>query len=189
MTPGMAFEINLPDGDVYKVNYTIHFVNRFEIDEPEHQAVKRTVQEPLIREKLEEAIPKIDEVIYGQSLKGIIASKSQHFIMLFDAVETSYGRQLNMITMSRRVDFKSKSAKEVIIEVNPTFNVRFPAPLSYGLKLSILADITENWEVLVQGTTYHLGGEIMDYWLERGDQTFNILSADWSSDLTEIEVS
>jgi hypothetical protein len=189
MNPGAQFEVMIPDGDVYRVIYTDHFVRRFEFDEPNHPAVKRTVSEVIVRAKIEEAIPKIDEVVYGKSLKGVIVSQTERFIMLFDAVETTRGRQLQMITMSSRVDFQAKSAKEVLIKVNPEFNVIFSSPLSFALKVSILADLALNWSTIQPGTLYHLGGELMDYWLERAANTFHVPMADWAMDLMEIEVS
>jgi hypothetical protein len=94
-----------------------------------------------------------------------------------------------MVTMSGKIDFASKSAKEIIIKVNPVFRVLFQTPISLALKTSILADISENWKVLEPGTLYHLGGEISDYWLERSADTFYIPMADWQTDLVEVEVS
>lgn len=189
MNPGFQGEIATPDGDVYRIFYTQHFVKRFEEDEPDHPAIKRTVSEETLRAKIEEAVPKIDEVIYGKSMKGVIVSRTERFIMLFDAVETDRGRQLNLITMSGRVDFKAKSAKEVIIHVNPVFNVRFVNPLSFALKVSILADIALNWASIDAGVIYHLGGELTDYWIEKSGDTFHVTMADWATDLMEIEVS
>ena len=88
-----------------------------------------------------------------------------------------------------RLDFKPKSEKEVVIEVNPTFTVKFTAPLSLGLKYSILADIAHNWQTLEEGVLYHLGGDLMDYWVERGGDVFYVTMADWAQDLLEIDVS
>lgn len=147
------------------------------------------MSEETVRLKVEEAIPKIDEIAYGKSMKGVIVSKSVRFIMLFEAIETSYGRQLNLITLSGRIDFRSKSAKEVVIEVNPVFTVTFSTPLSTALKTSILADIALNWSVLESGVLYHLGGELSDYWLERSGDTFHVSVADWATELIEVEVS
>lgn len=189
MKPGVAFEATVQDGDIYRMVYTSHFVGRFELDEPDHPAVRRTVSEAVVEEKIREAIPQIDDIVYGKSLKGAIVSRSQRFVMLFDAVEIRGGRQVNMTTMSGKVDFRVRSAKEVVIEVNPEFTVRFSAPFSLGLKLSILADIAANWETLQSGTMYHLGGNLMDYWLERSGDEFFIPMADWQEGMVEVEVS
>jgi hypothetical protein len=189
MELGYQFEIKLPDGDLYKVYYRDHFVERFELDLPDHPAVKRRITEETIHAKIEEAIPKIDELVYKKSTVGVIVSESFRFVMLFDAVETSYGRELNMFNMSNRVDFKPKSAKEIIIKVNPSFRVTFSTPLSNALKVFILADISDNWKVMEPGVLYHLGGDLMDYWLERTGDDFYISRADWSHDLLEIEVT
>jgi hypothetical protein len=169
--------------------YRKHFVDRFELDELDHPAVKRRISEETIRAKIEEAIPKIDEIVYGKEIRGVIASQSARFAMLFHAIETDYGYELNMFNMSNRVDFKPKSAKEVVIQVNPAFTVRFADPYSFSLKISILADISENWRGIEPGVLYHLGGDIIDYWLERAADVFYITGADWEKDLIEIEVT
>lgn len=189
MQQGYKFEIALPDGDVYKVYYRDHFVERFETDQQDHPAVKRRITEETVRAKIEEAIPMINQFVYQKSTVGVIVSQSFRFVMLFDAVETSYGRELNMFNMSNRVDFKPKSAKEIIIQVNPTFRVTFPSPLSNALKVSILADIADNWKAIESGVLYHLGGDLMDYWLERSGDDSHISRADWVRDLLEIEVT
>jgi hypothetical protein len=186
---GYQFEVAVPDGDIYKVYYRDHFVERFDTDQMDHPAVKRRITEETIRAKIEEAIPKIDQYVYQKSTVGVIVSESFKFVMLFDAVETSYGRELNMFNMSNRVDFKPKSAKEIIIKVNPSFLVKFSTPLSNALKIFILADIADNWKVMEPGVLYHLGGDLMDYWLERSGNDFYISRADWSRELLEIEVT
>lgn len=151
--------------------------------------MKRRISENTVRAKIEEAIPKIDDVVYGKELRGVIASQSERFAMLFHAIETDYGYELSMFNMSNRVDFRPKSAKEVVIQVNPVFTVRFAEPYSYPLKLSILADIAENWKGIEPGVLYHLGGELMDYWLERAGDILYVTGADWTRDLMEIEVT
>lgn len=189
MDVGVAFESASPDGTRYRVMYRKHFVDRFELDEPDHPAVKRRISEDTIRVKIEEAIPKIDDVVYGKETRGVIASESQRFAMLFHVIETDHGYELNMFNMSNRVDFKPKSAKEIVIRVNPVFTVRFAEPYSFPLKLSILADISDNWRGIEPGVLYHLGGAVMDYWLERAGEIFYITGADWEGDLVEIEVT
>jgi len=186
---GVAFEVASPDGTRYRIMYRKHFVDRYELDEPDHPGVKRRISENTVRSKIEEAVPKIDEVVYGKELRGVIASHSERFAMLFHAIETDYGYELNMFNMSNRVDFMPKSAKEVVIKVNPTFTVRFAEPYSFPLKLSILADISENWRGVEPGVLYHLGGDLMDYWLERAGDIFYVTGADWEGDLMEIEVA
>ncbi|OFV81472.1 MAG: hypothetical protein A2W26_01075 [Acidobacteria bacterium RBG_16_64_8] len=189
MNQGFQFETQATDGTLYRVIYTIHFAERFDLDRPGHPALRRTITEEIVQQKIEEAIPQLDDMIYGKSLKGVIVSRSKRFIMTFEAIETSKGFQLNMVTMSDRLDFKPKSEKEVVIEVNPTFTVKFTAPLSLGLKYSILADIAHNWQTLEEGVLYHLGGDLMDYWVERGGDVFYVTMADWAQDLLEIDVS
>ena len=189
MEHGFIFERKLPDGDIYRVFYKVHFVERYELDDVDHPAVKRLVTEETIRAKIEEAIQKIDDVVYGKSTDGVIVSQSDHFVMLFNAVETNYGRELNMISLSSRVDFRPKSSKEVVIRVNPTFVVRFAESFSFALKVSLLADISDNWKTIERGVMYHLGGVLMDYWLERAGDTFYVSHADWAKELLEIEVS
>jgi len=66
--------------------------------------------------------------------------------------------------------------------------IRFQAPLSYSLKLAVLADIDENWEMLEDGATYHLRGELIDYWIERNGDRLYIPQADWSREVMEIEL-
>jgi hypothetical protein len=189
MNPGFQFEETI-DGTLYRIFYKQHFVDRYELDEPDHRALKRTISEETISEKIKEALVKIDEDMGSlDEGTGVIVSESKKFIMAFGVMKTSKGVQVNMITSSARIDFTPRSAKDYIIKVNPTFNVRFTEPFSLAMKVSILADIHKNWEVLEAGTTYHLHGELMDYWIERDGDTFVVFEADWSRELFEIEVS
>lgn len=189
MNVGFQFE-QIVDGTKYRVHYRKHFVDRYEFDEPEHRALKRTIPESMIRQKIEEAIPKIDTSMGDlEQGSGIIVSERDHFVMAFGLLQTSEGYQLNMTTSSKRVNFTANSAKDYTIKVNPTFTVRFGEPLSFGLTVSILADIDANWEILEPGVSYHLHGELMEYWLEKSGDTFHIFEADWAKDLLEIQVS
>lgn len=189
MEIGHQFDVSAPDGGLYKVYYRGHFVERFELDEPDHPVVKRRITEETVRQKIEEAIPKINDVVYDKSTNGVIVSQGFRFAMLFRAVETGYGYELNMFNMSNRVDFKPKSSKEVVIKVNPIFTIRFSESFSSALKISLLADISENWRSIEAGVMYHLGGDLMDYWLERAGEIFYVTHAEWSKEMAEIEVS
>lgn len=189
MNVGFQFE-QIVDSTVYRVHYRKHFVDRYEFDFPDHPALKRTMSEDLLHQKIVQALPKIDADMGSlEQGTGIIVSSADHFVMAFGLLKTSEGYQVNMITSSKRVDFTARTAKDYIIKVNPTFIVRFEEPLSLGLTVSILADIDANWEVFEPGITYHPRGELMEYWLERTGDTFYIFQADWIRDLLEIQVS
>jgi hypothetical protein len=189
MVPGFAFETKAPDGTPYRVIYTKHFVNRYEFDEPpHHKAAKRTLSEDEIGVAIRRAVPGIDEAVYGTVKDGTIAHRAGKFAMIFAVIDTDAGHQLNMVTISGRVDFTPRSAKEVVILVKPEFAVRFPVPLSYALKLSVLADISENWEILEDGKVYHLRGDLMEYWIERQGEKLYIPQADWTREMMEVEI-
>jgi hypothetical protein len=109
--------------------------------------------------------------------------------MVFAVIERQDGFQVNMVSTSPGLNFKARSPKDYTITVNPTFEVVFVADLSYALKVSILADLAANGMDLESGGTFHLGGELMDYWAERTGDRFHIVHADWAKQIYEVQVS
>lgn len=191
MRPGFQFEL-VDDGTRFRVVYSSHFVDRYEVGEPQRgrAPVKGTVGEDEIRAKIEEALPQIAEIAAGDpDAEGVIVSRSRKFVMLFAVIERQDGFQLTLVTTSPGLNFKAKSPKDYIITVNPTYQVVFVPSVSYALKVAILADLAANAEFLEDGGMFHLGGELMDYWVERSGDLFHVVSADWRRPLYEVQVT
>lgn len=191
MNTGFQFEKTI-SGVRFRVLYTTHFVQRYEIGEPEigRQPVKRTVQEETIRQKAEEALEQISEIAEGDpDAEGVIVARRNKFVMVFGVIERQDGYQINMVSTSPGLNFKAKSPKDYIITVNPIFEVIFVSDISYALKITILADLAANCMELEDGGTFHLGGTLMDYWVERTGNKFHVIQADWARPIYEVQVS
>lgn len=191
MKIGFQFSERSQDLD-FRIFYTSHFVQRYEVGEPERNRspVKDSVDEITIVQKIREALPQIAEIAYGDpDAEGVIVSEHKRFIMVFALIEMASGYQLNLITTSPSLKFKAKSAKDYTIKVNPIFEVFFEAPLSYALKVGILADIESLAMDLEDQGTFHLGGDLMDYWVERTGPAFYVFQADWAMPVHEVHVS
>lgn len=191
MNPGFQFEKTI-DGVSFRVVYTRHFVERYEVGDPtqNRKPVKQTVDETTIRSKIEEALEQVSDIAAGdKDAEGVIVSQHAKFVMLFALIQRQDGFQLNMVTTSPSLKFQAKSPSDYIIKVNPFFEVIFTAPLSFALKVSILADIADNAMDLEDGGTFHLGGELMDYWAERTGMKFHVVQADWAKSVYEVQVS
>jgi len=192
MNHGFQFEKEA-EGLRFRVFYTGHFVERYEVGEPEHgrPPVRRTVSEAIIRAKIEEAIPKISEYAFGDpKAEGVIVSERHKFIMVYSVVPRQDGQfQLSMLTTSPSLDFKARSSKDYVIKVNPLFQVHFTQPLSLALKVAIMADIEAVALDLEDGGTYHLGRDLMDYWIERSGSSLSVAQADWAMPVQEVQVS
>lgn len=191
MNPGFQFEKTV-DEVPFRIVYTKHFVERYEVGDPQknRKPVKSTVTEEVIRQKIEEALGSIAEIVYGDpDAQGVIVSYRSRFIMTFSVIERQNGFQVNMVATSPELKFQAKSPSDYTIKVNPTFEVIFAVPVSYPLKVSILADLAENGMDLEDGGTFHLGGDLMDFWVEKTGLTFHVVQADWSNPTYEIQVS
>jgi len=191
MKPGFQYQ-KAVDGVAFRVIYTGHFVERYEVGDRAagRRPVKETVTEEAIKSKIEEALDQIADIAAGdKDAKGVIVSKHQKFIMVFSVIERQDGFQVNMVTTSPGLNFQARSPKDYVIKVNPTFEVIFVSDLSYALKVSILADIAANGMDLESGGTFHLGGDLMDYWVERTGDQFHIVEADWTTPMYEVQVS
>lgn len=191
MTPGFQFSKEI-DGVVFRVIYSTHFTERYEVGDPDRgrRPVKETVQEEVIRKKIEEALDQISEIAEGDhDAEGVIVSRHNKFIMVFAVIERQDGFQVTLVSTSPGLKFQARSPKDYIVTVNPTFEVIFTHDLSYALKVSILADLAANALDLEDGGTFHLGGELMDYWVERTGDRFHVISADWSKPIYEVQVS
>jgi len=191
MRPGFQFEKKI-EGVNFRVVYTSHFVERYEAGEPDRgrKPVKETVQEGTIHNKIEEVLDQISEIAEGdRDAEGVIVSRRDKFIMVFAVVERQDGFQITMVTTSPGLNFKARSPKDYTITVNPTFEVIFTSDISYALKVSILADLAANGMDLEDGGTFHLGGELMDYWVERTGNRFHVVQANWGKPIYEVQVS
>ena len=180
------------DGVKFRVFYTKHFVDRYETGDPSRGRfpVKKSVDESVIEAKITEALDQISEISYGDpDAQGVIASHQKKFVMLFALVRRENGFQINMITTSPGLNFKAKSPSDYVIKVNPVYDIVFTSPISYGLKVSILADIAENAADLEDGGLFHMGDSLIDYWVERSGFRFHILQADWAAPVYEVQVS
>src|SRR3990170_668948 len=191
MVPGFQF-LTRVDEVPFRVIYTKHFVERYELGDPtrNRKPVKQTIDEAMIRAKIEEALSQIAEIAAGDNdAEGVIVSQHLKFVMLFALIEREGGFQINMTTTSPGLNFKARSPSDYVIKVNPTFEVTFTSPLSYALKVSVLADIAANGEDLEDSGTFHLGGDLMDYWVERSGMKFHVVQADWMKPVYEVQVS
>lgn len=191
MRPGFQFE-EIVDDVKFRVFYSRHFVSRYEVGEPTQgrSPVKNTVAADIIRSNIVEALDELSGIVYGdKDAEGVIVSRGARFIMVFAVIEREDGFQVTMVTTSPSLNFTARSPKDYTIKVNPTYEIIFSAPLSYALKVAIMADLAPNAEVLEDGGTFHLGGELMDYWVERTGNAFHVVMADWAKPLYEIQVS
>ncbi len=191
MKPGFQFTEDI-DGISFRIIYTTHFIERYEIGDlgAGRRPVKETVTEEAIKSKIKEALDQIADIAAGdKDARGVIVSKREKFIMVFSLIERQDGFQLNLVTTSPGLNFQAKSPRDYIIKVNPIFEVIFVSDLSYALKASILDDIAANGIDLESGGTFHLGGELMDYWVERTGDRFHVVEADWLTPMYEVQVS
>ena len=191
MNSGFQFKKDV-DGVAFRVIYTGHFVERYEVGDPSlgRRPVKDTVTEEAIRSKVEEALLQISDIAAGdKDARGVIVSKGEKFIMVFSVIERQDGFQVNLVTISPGLNFQARSPRDYVIEVNPVFEVVFVSDLSYALKVSILADIAANGMDLESGGTFHLGGDMMSYWVERTESRFHVVEADWITPMYEVQVS
>lgn len=191
MHPGFQFQ-KIVDGVAFRVVYTSHFVERYEVGDVSagRKPVKDSVLEDVIKSKIEEALDQIADIAAGdKDAKGVIVSKRGKFIMVFSVIERQDGFQVNLVTTFPGLSFQARSPKDYIIKVNPTFEVIFVSDISFALKVSILADIAANGMDLESGGTFHLGGDLMSYWVERTGDRFHVVEADWIIPMYEVQVS
>jgi hypothetical protein len=189
MNIGKQFSVDV-EGTVYTIVYSKHFAERYDLDEPGRPAVRRSVGEDLIEQKIREALPEIDEVCsYRLPVSGIIQSRSAKLNMSFSVIETSRGRIITMMNAMRKTGYTPKSAKDYIIQVNPPVTVRFRRGISKGLQETVLSDLIPQLGGLEDGTAYHLRGEEVEYWVEMAGENAYVDDADWIRDVYEIQVS
>lgn len=70
-----------------------------------------------------------------------------------------------------------------------TFTVRFLEEPSPCLRDAILADISEHLRTIEPDILQQMGGEYLDYWVERLGDVITVIMGGWARPMMEIEVS
>ena len=120
-------------------------------------------------------------------IAGIIRSAPTKANVVFSARETTRGVSVSIQMLLRKIGFIRRSARDYGLRVNPPTTVAFPCGLSAPLCDAVLADLVGDLDELDDDTGYHLESELVECWVERLGDYFEIHDADWRRDMYEVE--
>ena len=191
MKPGMQFSVSV-EGTVVKVVYTAHMVDRYELPRhPQLPAAKKRLSEQRVRSMLEEAMPTIVDCM-GQSdaIQGIIKSKSTKANLSFSASKRKGGGVLLVVkNVIVKAGYHAGSVRDYVVDVNPRIMVHFVKGTQKRLREEVLRELVPLAKQLKSGSSYHLKGDLVHYWVERGGNRYYVDEAGWLYDMYEFTVA
>lgn len=189
MQPGFQFEYE-EQGLRIRVIYSQHFANRYLEAREGKPAPSAVVSEQDIALKIREALPQIAAITDTQSaFEGVIQSRRKRLIMVFAVKESQKAPTVVMKSIMIKSDYHTKGLSDYIIPVNPPATILFRKGIGASLREAVLADLVSQLSEFEDDNAYHMGGEIVEYWVERQGEHYYVDDADWKYDLYEVQVS
>ena len=188
ISPGFQYEVKSGERSAHVI-YTTHFIERYYRPRFGLSSPSALISEDIIREKITEAADQILDILESvPKIEGVIQSAKYKLAMAFACKQSSKGQTLIMQSMMLNPNYHPKGVRDYLIEINPPVEVRFRKGISAPLREAVLAELIPELSSLEDDASYHLEGELIQYWVERFGDVYYIDDADWLYDIYEVHV-
>lgn len=172
------------------VNFSPHFIKRYEKDEPGRPAVVKVAPEARMGKMILEALPTIVAWTKdGGGLKGVIRSRSLDVNLGFASGIDSKGK-VSLLMMTAMVDkgFVPQKGNR-LVEVNPKLKIWFIQKMDRTLKAAVVDHLRSILnKIPVNGGGWQETDE-MAYYVLREKGYFAVECAEWNHDMIAVDVS